>query len=153
MSVLTILLASAALAEEEAPTWDVNAPPGPAQEVSIDVTEGTWMSVDVSPDGALLVFDLLGDLYLLPIAGGEATSLTEGMAWDMQPRFSPDGRSVAFTSDRAGGDNLWVIDIESSETTQVTEESFRLVTSPAWHPSGDYLVGRKHFTSFRSLGG
>lgn len=152
MSVLTILWTSAALAEEEAPAWDVSAPPGPAQEVSVDVTEGTWMSVDVSPDGEQLVFDLLGDLYLLPIAGGEATSLTEGMAWDMQPRFSPDGRSVAFTSDRAGGDNLWIIDLESSETTQVTKESFRLVTSPAWHPSGDYLVGRKHFTSFRSLG-
>ena len=70
----------------------------------------------------------------------------------MQPRFSPDGRSVAFTSDRAGGDNLWLIDIASGETTQVTAESFRLVTSPTWHPSGDYLVGRKHFTGFRSLG-
>ena len=150
MSILTILWASAAAAEDDAATWDVDAPPGPAQEVNIDVTEGTWMSVDVSPDGAQLVFDLLGDLYLLPIEGGEAIALTEGMAWDMQPRFSPDGRSVAFTSDRAGGDNLWLIDIASGETTQVTAESFRLVTSPTWHPSGDYLVGRKHFTGFRA---
>src|SRR3972149_3575557 len=51
--------------------------------------EGTWMSVDVSPDGRTIVFDLLGDLYTLPITGGQATRITDGMAFDAQPRFSP----------------------------------------------------------------
>jgi hypothetical protein len=87
-------------------TWKVDAPGMPATEVPIDVREGTWMSVDVSPRGDELIFDLLGDLYTLPMTGGEAKALTSGVAWDMQPRYSPDGKSIAFTSDRGGGDNL-----------------------------------------------
>jgi hypothetical protein len=52
--------------------WDVEAPSGEPTTVDIDVREGTWMSLDVSPDGTTLVFDLLGDLYTLPIEGGDA---------------------------------------------------------------------------------
>jgi len=149
---MLMLALALAFAEEEAPKWDVNAPPGPSETVAIDVDEGTWMSVTVSPDGQTVVFDLLGDLYSVPIGGGEATSLTSGMAWDFQPVFSPDGTKIAFTSDRAGGDNLWIMEVASGEFTQVTTESFRLLNGPAWHPSGEYLVGRKHFTAGRSLG-
>src|SRR5688500_15983351 len=74
-------------------------PHDPARTVSIDTDEGSWMSVDVSPDGRTVVFDLLGDLYTIPIAGGDATQITSGMAFDAQPRFSPDGKLVVFTSD------------------------------------------------------
>lgn len=141
---------------EDEEKWDVSQPPGPATPVTIDVTRGTWMSLDVSPDGETIVFDLLGDLYTLPIAGGEATALTSGFAWDMQPRFSPDGRRVAFTSDRSGGDNVWVLplgeDDAPGEPEQVTEESFRLLNSPAWSPDGEWIAARKHFVSQRSLG-
>ena len=135
--------------------WDVNDPPeslGPTHEISLDVDEGTWMSLDVSPDGTEIVFDLLGDLYTLPIEGGEARSLTSGMAWDMQPRYSPEGTSVAFTSDRGGGDNLWLVDRDGSNPRPVTKEDFRLLNSPAWTPDGRFVAGRKHFTSRRSLG-
>ncbi len=132
--------------------WEVENPPGPHQDIDLDVREGTWMSVDVSPDGRTLVFDLLGDLYLLPIEGGEARPLTQGLAWDFQPRFSPDGEQIAFTSDRAGGNNLWVIDADGSNPRQITHESFRLVNEPAWSPDGRFLAGRKHFTTRRSLG-
>lgn len=135
-----------------APDWSVNAPGFPSTEVPLDVTEGTWMSVDVSPRGDELVFDLLGDLYTLPITGGEARPLTRGIAWDMQPRYSPDGKAIAFTSDRGGGDNLWVMRRDGSEPQPVTQEKFRLLNSPAWSPDSQYLVGRKHFTSRRSLG-
>ena len=137
---------------EEEDSWSVDAPPGESVQVAIDTSEGTWISVDVSPDGEQLVFDLLGDLYLLPIEGGEAQALTSGVAWDMQPVWSPDGERIAFTSDRGGGDNLWVMEADGSGAEPVTTESFRLYNGPSWHPDGHALVGRKHFTSRRSLG-
>jgi imidazolonepropionase-like amidohydrolase/Tol biopolymer transport system component len=132
--------------------WDVMNPPGPSYDVDLDVTEGTWMSVDVSPDGTEIAFDLLGDIYTIPIAGGEAKAITTGVAWDMQPRYSPNGKWIAFTSDRSGGDNLWVMKRDGSDPKQVSKESFRLLTQPAWTPDSEYVVGRKHFTSERSLG-
>ncbi|MFN3816906.1 amidohydrolase family protein [Brevundimonas sp.] len=139
-------------ADETDEAWDVNNPVGPARDIPIDVTQGTWMSVDVSPDGTEIVFDMLGDLYVMPIGGGPATNLTSGVAWDMHPRWSPDGRSIAFTSDRGGGDNIWTIDRASGETTQITRETFRLLSQPDWTPDGQFIVARKHFTSARSLG-
>ena len=132
--------------------WDIENPPGPVREVEIDTTEGTWMSVDVSPDGSEIVFDLLGDLYRLPIGGGDAVALTAGLAWDMQPRYSPDGDWIAFTSDRAGGDNVWIVRRDGSDPRQVTKEDFRLLNSPAWSPDGQWIAARKHFTGTRSLG-
>jgi imidazolonepropionase-like amidohydrolase/Tol biopolymer transport system component len=141
------------------PKWTVDEPGGPTKTVALDVTEGTWMGLDVSPDGKTVVFDLLGDLYTLPIAGGDATPLTSGIAWDMQPRFSPDGQFVAFTSDRGGGDNVWLVPVAGDAAAAgpatpraVTTEDFRLVNSPAWSPDGDYIAVRKHFVAERSLG-
>jgi len=132
--------------------WDVSAHHGPGHDVPIDTREGTWMSVDVSPDGREVAFDLLGDIYVVPITGGEARPLTSGNAWDMQPRFSPDGTEIAFTSDRGGGDNIWVMKRDGSQPRAVTEEKYRLLNQPAWSPDGAFIVARKHFVGTRSLG-
>ena len=132
--------------------WKVAEPPGPTLTAPIDVREGTWMNVDLSPDGKTLAFDLLGDVYVLPIEGGEARAVAKGVPWQMQPRFSPDGKRIAFTSDENGGDNLWVMDVDGANAAPVTQESFRLVNSPAWAPDGDWIAVRKHFTQRRSLG-
>ncbi len=132
--------------------WSVNAPQGQFKDANIDVTSGTWMNVDVSPDGKTLAFDLLGDIYTMGIRGGEATPLMTDIAWQMQPRFSPDGKHIAFTSDEDGGDNLWIMNRDGSNSRAVSKEQFRLLNSPAWSPNGNYLVGRKHYTSTRSLG-
>lgn len=137
---------------DEKPKWDIDNPPGPTKEVVIDTDEGTWMSLDLSPDGQQIVFDLLGDIYTIPVGGGEARPLTSGMSWDMQPRFSPDGKYIAFTSDRGGGDNVWVMNADGSDPKAVTDEDFRLVNSPVWSPDGEYIAVRKHFTAERSLG-
>jgi len=143
-------------AKPATPKWDVNHPygaVGPAfHDVTIDTTTGTWMSLDVSPDGKEIAFHLLGDIYVIPITGGDAKPLTSGIAWDMQPRFSPDGSLIAFTSDRAGGDNIWVMGRDGSNPKQITKESFRLLNSPAWTPDSQFIVARKHFTGRRSLG-
>ena len=103
-------------------------------------TEGTWISLDVSPDGQTIVFDLLGDLYTMPITGGTASPLLTGMAFDVQPRFSPDGESVAFVSDKSGGDNLWTMRLDKTDTTQVSRGNGNLFVSPEWTPDGEYIV-------------
>lgn len=139
-------------APEKPAKWDVAAHHFTGKEVPIDTRTGTWLSVDVSPDGRQVAFDLLGDIYVIPIAGGEARAITSGPAWDMQPRWSPDGRAIAFTSDRGGGDNIWTMDAAGGSMRQISHESFRLLNQADWTPDGDYLVARKHFTSARSLG-
>ncbi len=146
-------LAPAGAAEKkDAPKWSVELTQGGAKSISFSTDEGTWLDLDVSPDGRTIAFSLLGDIYTLPIAGGSATRLSSGRAWDVQPRFSPDGNEIAFTSDRGGGNNLWRMKRDGSGAAQVTKENFRLFNNPVWTPDGQYLVGRKHFTSRRSLG-
>ena len=116
----------------------------PKRKISFTTDEGTWMTLDVSPDGKQIVFDILGDLYLLPIGGGEAKALATGMPWDCQPRFSPDGKQIAFISDRTGSDNIWLINADGTGLKQVTEETDYLLGSPSWTPDGNYLVARKY---------
>lgn len=111
-----------------------------ARTINLDTDEGTWLSIDVSPDGRTIVFDLMGDLYTMPVTGGTAASLTRGMAYDAQPRFSPDGRFVAFTSDRDGGDNVWTIDLQTKQAKQITKGKTNRYRSPEWTPDGVYIV-------------
>jgi imidazolonepropionase-like amidohydrolase/Tol biopolymer transport system component len=133
-------------------SWDVANPPLPRRQVSINVSEGTWMNLDVSPDGRTIAFDLLGDIYTLPIGGGRATRISDGLPFDSHPRFSPDGRQIAYTSDRGGGDNIWVMDSNGQNRRQITRENFELLNGPTWSPDGQYIAARKHFTTQRSLG-
>ena len=158
-AVFALCTASPVLADDHteasadaAETWDVSNPPGDKREIAINVTQGTWMSLDVSPDGKTVAFDLLGDIYTMPAIGGKATAIASGMAWEFQPRFSPDGSRIAFTSDRGGGDNIWTMDVDGSDMKQVSDESFRLLNNPTWHPSGDFIAARKHYTTSRSAG-
>ena len=132
--------------------WDVMAKHGTSRDIDYDVTQGTWMNLDVSPDGKTIVFDLVGDIYTMPIAGGNATLILGGPAYEMQPRFSPDGKRIAFTSDRDGLTNVWTADVSGKDLRQVSKEKEREVSNPAWTPDGQYLVNRKHFRNTRSLG-
>ena len=146
-------VAEPADAEAEDGKWDVNAPPGAnIRQVPIRTDEGTWMDVDVSPDGRTLAFSLLGDIYTMPISGGTPTRISEGLAWEVHPRFSPDGSRIAFTSDRGGGDNIWIMNANGSDKQQLTKEDFRLLNQPSWSPDGRYIAAKKHFTTGRSLG-
>lgn len=148
-------LAFAVSAQAQAPAADAKKedakkeglPLKAARKIEFTTDEGTWISLDVSPDGQRIAFDLLGDLYVLPIAGGEARRITSGIAWDCQPRWSPDGKWLAFISDRAGSDNVWLLKAdaasETAEAKQMTRETDYQLQSPAWTPDSTYVVTRR----------
>jgi len=153
--ILAIAILVQPLHAEEAARVDEPAQPiwqGETQLVQFSVDEGTWLNLTLSPDGKTLAFDMLGDLYTLPVEGGNATRLTTTRAQEVQPQFSPDGRELAYISDVGGGHNLMIMNLETGEERALTKETFRLITNPRWHPDGSGLVARKHFTGTRSLG-
>ena len=126
--------------------WDATKPRGKTRVIDFTVDEGTWLSVDLSPDGQWLVFDLLGHIYRLPIGGGEAINLTagSGIALNFHPRISPDGKEIAFVSDRGGQDNLWVMGVDGSAPRQVFRDDNSRAAEPAWAPDGQsILITRK----------
>ena len=151
-SIRTILFLLFIAVTANAQKWNIENPPGPSKKVTISVDEGTWMNLDVSHDGKTILFDLLGDIYSMPVAGGKATLLAGGKAWEIQPRFSPDDKQISFTSDRDGADNIWTMNADGTNKRPVTKETFRLLNNASWTPDGQYLVARKHFTGTRSLG-
>src|SRR5262249_51634786 len=125
---------------------------GPSDTLRFDTSEGTWMTTDVSPDGKTIAFDILGDIYTMPITGGAATRITSGPAWDFQPRFSPDGKRIAFTSDRGGTDNIWVMTPDGGNMRPITQEKDHVMNLPSWSPDGQYIVARKRLTDGSSIG-
>ena len=137
--------------KDKKPKWDVLNPPFKLSSVQIDTDETTWSSLDVAPDGKSFVFDMLGDLYVADIAGGNARSLTQDFAWNIQPVFSPDGKKIAFISDRGGISNIWVMDSDGTNLKQVSKEKNNLVHSPKWSPDGEYIVAMKGIMSSRSI--
>jgi Tol biopolymer transport system component len=147
--VVACLLLAPTLAMSQAPVAGrskadtIGLPLQPARWARFTTSKGTWISLDVSPDGQTIVFDMLGDLYTVPITGGEATRITNGIAHDMQPRFSPDGTRIVFVSDRSGDDNLWLLDLGNGDTTALTEGKGITYLSPEWMPDGNYVVASR----------
>jgi len=144
-AVLLLLACTASAASAQAPAAAAGERSKPlpleaARKAKFTTTEGTWISLDVSPDGQTIVLDLLGDLYTLPMTGGKAKRITSGLAYDAQPRFSPDGKTIVFISDRSGGDNVWTLSLDMRDTTQITQGNGSLYTSPEWMPDGEYIV-------------
>lgn len=129
--------------EEKKDTLVTELPLKPERMIEFETDEGTWISLDVAPDGKTIVFDLLGDLYLLPMNGGEAKAISSGLAWDCQPRFSPDGKYITFISDRNGNDNVWIINADGTKPRAVTKETKYNFGGPTWTPDGNFIVARR----------
>ncbi|HRH40753.1 MAG TPA: amidohydrolase family protein [Pyrinomonadaceae bacterium] len=147
---LIVVCVGNAFAQDTA-KWDVLNPPYPLQTVTIDTNETTWSSLDVTPDGKKIVFDMLGDLYVVDIEGGEAKALTQDLSWDIQPAISPDGTKIAFISDRDGISNIWTMNIDGTNLKQISKEKQNIIHSPKWSPDGEYIVATKGIMSSRSI--
>jgi Tol biopolymer transport system component len=118
------------------PSGDV-LPLAPARHLQFEEHQGTWVSLDVSPDGKTIVFELLGDLYEMSIRGGEARCIACGLPFDSQPAYSPDGSMIAFVSDRSGNENLWVAQSDGTAPRQIsTLDDNSVFISPAWSADG-----------------
>ncbi len=117
----------------------------PERSFQLKTTEGTWISLDVSPDGSKIIFDMMGDIYSLPITGGKAEQITSGMAFDTHPRYSPDGNSIVFTSDKSGSENIWTLDLteEDAEAKQITKDNDKYYQEAEWTPDGKYIIASK----------
>ena len=133
--LLTVFGAILRLSAQEPKRWSVETPTGPTRTLAFDATEGTWMSLAVSPDGRFIAFDLLGSIYEIPIEGGTARRLTEGRSWNLFPRYSPDGRFIAFSSDRSGSHNIWVMDRQGTGLRNVSP-SVENIYRPSWSADG-----------------
>lgn len=145
LRLLLVAVTAVALFSQEKPDPKADAKPAglpikPERKIEFTTDEGTWISLDVSADGNTIVFELLGDLYTIPMTGGEAKPLMSGMPFDSQPKFSPDGKRIAFLSDRDGGENLWIANADGSSPKKLTKDKDVLFASPSWTPDGQYVV-------------
>ena len=119
----------------------------PARTLDLSLHEATWMQPDVSPDGKTILFNLLGDLYAVDAQGGQARPVLTGQAFETAPVYSPDGKSIAFVSDRSGVTNLWVADADGGHPRQLSrEDKLTVFATPAWAPDGSavYVSRMKH---------
>jgi Tol biopolymer transport system component len=109
------------------PRRRVLAPDGPQPVRGI-------MRPAISPDGSRIVFAALGDLWVVPASSGEVTPqrLTDDAFVDTDPAWSPDGRQLAFSSDRDGSMDLWVRDLKSGADRKLATRAM----SAAWAPDG-----------------
>jgi Tol biopolymer transport system component len=134
---------SGAAADKETKKEKKDLPLAGERTVAFTTDEGSWISLDVSPDGKQILFELLGDLYMVPIGGGDAKRITDGMAFDTQPRYSPDGSKIVFISDRSGADNLWISNADGSEPRAITKDKTQTFRSPEWTPDGNYIIASR----------
>jgi WD40 repeat protein len=114
-----------------------------SRSLTFTTDEASWVSLDVSPDGKTIVFDVLGDLYTVPIGGGKATRITSGTGWDQQPRFSPDGAQITFVSDRNGSKNVWTANADGSRAKALTKSERINYASPIWSTDGQYVIASR----------
>ena len=155
-AAIALMGAIALPAQQQTPDrkpWSVEEIHGPAVPLKVTVDEGTWMSIDVAPNGRTIVFDLLGDIYSVPIGGGSAQRLTNGPGWDAAPRISPDGRRIVFASDRSGSEQLWLMDLAGGTPKQMTRDAANQFTIPSWTPDGEFVIAHRQPLAERGSGG
>ena len=101
------------------------------------VSSGRDLAVDVAPDGSRLAIDLLGDIWVLPSDGGEASLVLAREQVLSRPRWSPEGNRLLVHLQGADGVEVWVADLDSGEARRIGEGHMQDAT---WHPDGDRIL-------------
>ena len=112
------------------------------ETVQLTFDEAKVESVDVSPDGRLVISSNRSgnwEIYIMPAGGGDLRALVTDPALDAGPRWSPDGREVAFYSSRTGHREIWVLPAGGGQARQLTRNPFESLY-PAWSPDGSQIV-------------
>ncbi|MBL8266983.1 amidohydrolase family protein [Steroidobacter sp.] len=141
-ALCAVLAAQASVAADQGPAY---------RDIGFTATEGTWMSLDVSPDGKTIAFDLLNDIYVMPAEGGAATAIHSGPAVQRSPQFSPDGKSLLYLSDETGADNIWISAPDGSNARRISKETLAMITGPAWAHDGRSIVATKTNASVHDM--
>jgi dipeptidyl aminopeptidase/acylaminoacyl peptidase len=103
----------------------------------------------ISPDGKSVAYVITrankeenktdSDIWLVPLAGGDARQLTSSPKHDRHPRWSPDGKWIVFESNRGGPFQLYLIAADGGEARQLTTISTE-ATQPVWSPDGRHIA-------------
>lgn len=103
--------------------WDISRDLEHPRKVTYEVSEGTWLRLDVHPTSGEIVFDMLGDLYCLAPPSTRARAITRGVPHDADPHFSPSGEALVFRSDAGLGlDNIWVMPWSDCATMALVDQ-------------------------------
>ncbi len=126
--------------------WDVTIPKGKTRSIGFSTSEGTYMSVSPAPDESWVSFDLLGHIYRLGKGEESAISLTQtsGVSLNFHPAVSPDGKKIAFISDRSGQDGIWTMDSDGNNPQLLFVDPDVRFTDPVWMPDGKGIIAVRH---------
>lgn len=137
LAVSLVSTAALVASQGRAPAARRGAPA--AAPIDVVVSEGTSMSVAVSPDGRRLAIDLQGSIWVLPAAGGPATRITDVFNDARQPSWSPDGQTIAFFAYRDGGYDLWAVNADGSNQRKLTTGAYD-DREPVWSHDGTRIA-------------